>query len=100
MSIPHVLTRSLTHHKYIYASSVLDELHSITPGSLFPGKKILLEMGIAVDHNTDFLNDDQTEFTWRVHYIYMRINDTKEFCQEHIYGTKQYVYSLFSHELL
>lgn len=100
MSAPFPLTRSLTHHKFLYASTVLETLNMTTPGSLFPGKKILLEMGIVVDQNTNLYDDSQKEFTWHVHYIYIRIDGSKEFCQEYIKGTKQYVYSLFSHELL
>jgi len=94
-----VLTRSLTYHKELYATVVLDHLNITNPGMLFPGKKILMEMGI-VNRGADIFDKSQTEFTWSVNYIYIRINGTKEFCHEYIKGTKNFVYSLFSHELL
>lgn len=94
-----VLTRCLTYHKELYATVVLDELNTTNPGLLFPGKKILTQMGI-VDGGADIFDKSRTEFTWSVHYVYIRINGTKEFCHEYIKGTEQYVYSLFSHELL
>ena len=99
MSVPR-LYRSLTQRKIDHALSQLDQYEMITPRSLVPGKKILLEMGISIDKNTNLLDDTQNEFNWNVHYFYISIDFSKEMRQETIFGTKEYVYSLFSHELL
>jgi hypothetical protein len=93
MSVPR-LYRSLTQRKIDHALSQLDQYEMLTPG-----KKILLEMGISVD-NTNLLDDTQNEFNWNVHYFYISIDFSKEMRQETIFGSKEYVYSLFSHELL
>jgi hypothetical protein len=98
MSSPAVLKRSISTRKIDFANRCLDEINEEEPGILFPGKKILLDMGLSCRRQDIF--DMRDEFVWTVHYILITDKGEYEHCQTVIIGTKGDVYNQFSHELM
>lgn len=98
MSSPVAIQRRVSSHKMDFAKRCLDEINEEEPGLLFPGKKILLEMGLSCKRQDIF--DLKDEFVWLVHYILITEKGEYEHCQTVMLGTKKDVYSQFSHELM